>query len=192
VIPSFNASGVLPPFSGSDPGQQAHLSSPYKTTMSAFVERFSTSAARCEVISGLLRLRSALREIGITSGFQLLDGSFVEDCERVRGRPPNDIDLVTFAYLPVVGHEVPDFVQENLRFFDRDAVKNEFKCDSFFVDLSKDARYVVADTMYWYGLFSHQRDSFLWKGMVSVPLMSDDQQALQLLADAEARHAQAA
>ena len=41
--------------------------------------------------------------------------------------------------------------------------------------------------MYWYGLFSHQRETFLWKGLLRIELMSDDEQALELLnaADAE-------
>ena len=40
----------------------------------------------------------------------------------------------------------------------------------FFVDLAKDSRLIVADTIYWGGLFSHQRDTFMWKGMLQISL----------------------
>jgi len=122
----------------------------------------------------------------------MFDGSFVEDCERLRARPPSDLDVVTFSHLPVLPHQVAEFAQQNAALFDRDAVKEEYCCDSFFIDLTKDARYVVADTMYWYGLFSHQRDTFMWKGLVTVPLMSDDTDALVVLDEAEAANAQEA
>lgn len=70
-----------------------------------------------------------------------------------------------------------------------DRVKEVYKCDSYFVDLSKDARYIVEDTMYFYGLFSHQRSTFMWKGLVKVPMRSDDDEALALLNAREADHA---
>lgn len=122
----------------------------------------------------------------------MFDGSFVEDCERLRARPPSDLDVVTFSHLPVPPHQVVQFAQQNAALFDRDAVKDEYCCDAFFIDLTKDARYVVADTMYWYGLFSHQRDTFMWKGLVTVPLMSNDIDALAVLDEAEAAHAEEA
>lgn len=192
MLPEFNASGVLPPFVGEDPGMDSNLASPYETSMSNFVQRFGTSPERIDILRKLLAYRESLRGIGITTGFQMFDGSFIEDCERLRKRPPSDMDVVTFSHLPVPPHQVKDFIENNIGLFDPNSVKATYRCDSFFVDLTRDARYVVAETMYWYGLFSHQRDTFMWKGLVKVPLMSDDNQALITLEIAETIHAQEA
>ena len=173
MIPNFNISSVLPPFVGADPTLPA-LCSPYESSMSAFIQRFGTSPERIDILRGFLAYRSQLNKVGITSGFQILDGSFVEDCEKIRNRPPNDIDMVTFSYLPIAGVNVSTFVQTNLELFDQNLAKNKYKCDAYFIDLGKDSRLIVEDSFYWYGLFSHQRDTNLWKGMVRIPLMSDD------------------
>lgn len=173
MIPNFNISNVLPPFVGQDPTLPA-LCSPYESSMSDFVQRFGISAERIMILKGLLAYRAQLKAVGITSGFQVLDGSFVEDCEKIRNRPPSDIDLVTFSYLPVAGINISQFVQTNIELFDQNLAKIKYKCDAYFVDLGKDSRLIVEDSFYWYGLFSHQRDTNLWKGMVRIPLMSDD------------------
>jgi len=39
----------------------------------------------------------------------------------------------------------------------------------------------VKDTSYWYGLFSHQRETAVWKGMIELPLASDDEAAVKIL-----------
>jgi hypothetical protein len=192
VLPGFNASGVMPPFIGADPGMNSSLSSPYEATMSGFVGQFGQSAPRREILRRLLSYRKSLRDLGITTGFQMFDGSFIEDCERLRSRPPSDLDVVTFSHLPVLPHQVQDFVQQNIALFDPVTVKSSYLLDSFFVDLTRDARYVVAETMYWYGLFSHQRETFMWKGLVTVPMMSDDAHALAAIDAAEAADAQEA
>jgi hypothetical protein len=49
------------------------------------------------------------------------------------------------------------------------------------VDLDKKPFLIVDDTRYWFGLFSHQRVTSLWKGMLSVSLQSDDDAARSLL-----------
>jgi hypothetical protein len=179
LFPPFNASGVIPPFFGDDPTSRS--GSPYKTDLATISARLAQTDHRKEIFRGLLRYRAALRAVGIAVGFQLLDGSFTENCESNRGRAPSDVDLVTFSYLPVLPHEVADFAQQHQALFDHDMVKEEYKCDAFFVDLAKDARLVVEDTMYWYGLFSHQRETFLWKGMLRVPLNADDAIAMAAL-----------
>lgn len=192
MLPGFNASGVLPPFVGDDPGMASSLASPYEAAMSSFAKQFGHSPQRRDILLRLLTYREGLRAIGITTGFQIFDGSFIEDCERLRNRPPSDLDVVTFSHLPVPPHQVKDFVEQNMSLFDPSTVKDTYRCDSFFVDLTRDARYVVAETMYWYGLFSHQRDTFMWKGLIKVPLMSDDVHARALLEAAEVDHAQEA
>lgn len=179
MIPAFNASGVIPPFVVESPVHRG--GSPYEVCLKDVAEVFATTEARLEIFKGLLRYRQELRKVGITSGFQLIDGSFTENCEQIHGRSPNDIDIVTFAYLPVMQHELKSFVDKHIELFDQSTVKDKFKCDAYFVDLSKDARLVVEDTMYWYGLFSHQRDTNLWKGMLRVPLLDEDEKLLDEL-----------
>jgi hypothetical protein len=70
--------------------------------MTALVQRFAASRERLDILRGLLEYRAALGAIGIVQGFQWLDGSFVEDVEVTKGRPPSDIDVVTLAYRPIV------------------------------------------------------------------------------------------
>jgi hypothetical protein len=53
--------------------------------------------------------------------------------------------------------------------------------DGSFVDLDKKSEFVVEDTRYWFGLFSHQRVTSLWKGMLKISLHSDDDKAKSLL-----------
>ncbi len=66
-----------------------------------------------------------------------------------------------------------------------ESVKRQFKLDFFPVDLNGSAYGVVQQTRYWFGLFSHRRDDYLWKGMLEVPLMStaDDDEAQLMLSD---------
>jgi hypothetical protein len=152
--------------------------------MTELVGRFATSPERSQILRGLLAYRAALAGIGITQGLQWLDGSFVEDCETTRQRPPSDIDIVTFAYRPA--HSVSqidwtNLINANLFLFDPIQAKAGFQCDAYYVDLNMPPHTIVARTTYFNGLFSHHRDTAQWKGMVSVSLQSDDAQALQLI-----------
>lgn len=146
---------------------------PYRARFSEFVHTFCDKGERQTILHGLVEYRNALRTAGIVEGFQWFDGSFVEDCERVRGRPPQDIDLVTFAKRPSSISDLnswASFVRSRPDLFNPDETKKRFKCDAYFVDMEIDPVQLVGLTKYWFGLFSHQRDSFLWKGMVQVPL----------------------
>jgi hypothetical protein len=40
---------------------------------------------------------------------------------------------------------------------------------------------LVADVRYWFGVFSHRREDQLWKGLIQLPLASDDGEASRLL-----------
>lgn len=173
-------SGALPPFVGEDPTQRGQCS-PYRAQLSELRTAFGHSADREALLKGLLEYRAALRGIGIAQGFQLIDGSFTEDCETVRGRAPGDIDLVTFANLPVSRFDTLAFMMSNEPLFDPEQTKSKFRCDAYFVDLGKASHLLVADTTYWFGLFSHQRTTALWKGLVQVPLQSDDDSVRQAL-----------
>ena len=184
MIPSLNQSGVLPPFVPElDPSNRAAMA-PYPASITEFVSRYSHSEERKIILKGLLSYRAKLLSVGVTEGIQWLDGSFVEDVETNRGRPPNDIDLVTFAHRPdhlSDDDNWRDFVMKNMELFNPELTKKIYCCDAYFVDLSTKPLYLVNATKYWFGLFSHQRESYLWKGMVEIPLMCCDEEAQSLL-----------
>jgi hypothetical protein len=148
--------------------------------MGELVARFGGSPERKAILMGLLAYRQTLRDRGLHEGFQWIDGSFVENVEVGRGRPPADVDVVTFARRPAaMKDDAPwrTFVMGSPELFDPRVTKKRYLCDAYFVDLDKRSEIVVEDTRYWFGLFSHQRDTSLWKGMLKVPLCSDDDQA---------------
>lgn len=183
MIPDFTPSGVLPPFVGDTPTRRANMA-PYAVSLVDIAVRFANTPERLEIFRGLLAYRQALRDIGFVNGFQWLDGSFVEDVEGVRGRPPGDLDVVTFSDRPV-GNADPiawgDFVNANLDVLDPREAKRRFKCEAFLIDFQKQPHLLCDDTRYWFGLFSHQRESYHWKGMLKVGLQADDAAALDYL-----------
>jgi hypothetical protein len=178
VIPPFNDGGVLPPFVGGDvTGVLNQPRSPYKSSALALVERFATSRERGIILRGLLNFRARLRAVGFVNGIQWIDGSFVEDVEISRQRPPGDVDVVTLIQRPSAIQnfaEWANFLQTNAAVFDPARAKADFFCDAYFIDLNLDGRDVAEQASYWFGLFSHQRDTFRWKGMVQLELMEDD------------------
>ena len=183
MIPPFSISGALPPFVGPNPADRAG-SSPYVVMMSEIVRRFGVTAERVHLLTGLLNYREELRRLGVTDGEQWINGSFVEDIETTRGRPPADVDVITLAVRPVSDPMAwSQLVQSNRNLFDPQVTKARFNCDAYFVDLSRRPNLIVADATYFFGLFSHQRVTSLWKGMLAVLLASDDQDARLLLLD---------
>ena len=171
---------VLPPFTGDDPTLPATMS-PYRSHMLEFVQHFATSPERTSILNGLLDYREALRiaTIDTARAFQWMDGSFVEDVEQARARPPADIDVVTFGYTPQFADKpaVDAWMTAHHALFDQRETKRLYSCDAYFVHMGKRPELLVDDTRYWFGLFSHQRETALWKGMVQIPLVSDDDQA---------------
>jgi hypothetical protein len=154
--------------------------SPYVATMTEIVARFGTSTERLAILAGLLDYRAALAAVGIAQGFHWIDGSFVENCEALRQRPPGDVDIVTFAYRAVT----PDwslFVSQHAEIFDPRLSKAQFKCDAYYIDPQKPPNLIAEDSAYFNGLFSHQRDTLQWKGMLSIDLNSDDAAARRLI-----------
>lgn len=181
MIPSFTLSGVLPPFVGKNPAHRPQCS-PYAATMSELVSRFASSTERVALLRGLLDLRERMSSLGITAGFQWIDGSFVEDIEMTRGRSPADIDVVTVAHRPESDPgKWRQIVFANQPLFDPAISKSTYGCDAYFIDLAKRPDLVVADSIYFFSLFSHQRVNSTWKGMILVPLVSDDQVARTML-----------
>ncbi|MBS1994697.1 MAG: hypothetical protein JSS86_00245 [Cyanobacteria bacterium SZAS LIN-2] len=122
---------------------------------------------------------------------QWIDGSFCEAVEATRGRPPGDIDTVTLMRGPQgreSGPPLREFMQQNLRVFDSAQTKRHYGCEAFFVDLQQPVRQVVRSVTYWFALFTHQKVSNLWKGILQVDLVSDDDAATDMLNAAAGPH----
>lgn len=180
-IPAFTAEGVLPPHTG-NPTNPDEVS-PFPCLVSEVCDRFATSAERCRILLGWLELRVLLRQAGFAGAFQWLDGSFLEDIETYAGRPPRDMDLLTFFWPPR-----PDFTSQVAAAFpvltNHAAVKATYHMDHYPINLSLHPVRTVDLVAYWTGLFSHRRDG-VWKGMVRVELGDQaDDDAARLIVDA--------
>ncbi|MDF2231534.1 hypothetical protein P2H44_03110 [Albimonas sp. CAU 1670] len=144
--------------------------------MFEIVEKFCTSKERAKLLHGLNGYRKHLFEGGFVAGTQWLDGSFIEDVERTRGRPPRDIDVVTLFERPTryQGNDhqwSADFRQFIHRdFFSSRNMKPRFNCDTYAIDLTLPPSHVVKNTTYWFGLFSDMRTSHFKKGIVEIAL----------------------
>lgn len=148
--------------------------------MREIAEKFCTTEARVDLLRSWVRHRKALAALGL-SGHQWIDGSFCEDVERLRGRAPADIDVVSLIVRPPVLHGPAAWaavVNANAPLFDRAQVKAAFHCDSFMVDIGFPAFAVYPQLLYYFGLFTHQRVTHLWKGLIQVPFPADDDAAL--------------
>src|SRR6266567_3653990 len=187
-IPDFDHNGVLPPHVGNHAANRGDMS-PYPTASVELATKLGRTDERRKILIGFFELRAALRQLGIISGFQWLDGSFAEDAEKTRGRPPNDIDVVTFYQLVLPATPPPSVVALLPVLSDRDATKNRFHVDHILVPLAStndriaDAKRLVDDVRYWFGLFSHRRSDDVWKGMLQLPMATaaDDQQAVEAI-----------
>lgn len=85
MIPEHNQSGVLPPFLPGSGPDIAGAMAPYKVSLLKVAQRFAINDDRIRILKGLVAYRNALRAEGISSGFQWVDGSFVENSERIIG-----------------------------------------------------------------------------------------------------------
>lgn len=182
-IPSFDHNEVLPPHLG-DPRRPDELT-PFPATSEEVCQRFATSTERKAILTGWLDFRKELAALGITQGFQWLDGSFLENIEATGGRAPNDLDVVTYYAVPsgVVPTDLLTLLQRALpEFFDRTACKARFKLDHFGIHLGARGSALVDNARYWTGLFSHRRDG-VWKGMLRIELNTglSDTEAAKLL-----------
>lgn len=168
-IPDHTPSGLLPPFSGTSPADPA-TRSPYLTTPAEFVAKFGTSEERRRILTGFLDHRAAIRRTGLADGVQWLDGSFADRMPR----EPRDIDVVTF-YVSPPGWNARDVVTANEDVFNPAKSKIKYRCDAYFTELANDdPLFMLEQIAYWFGLFSHQRESYTWRGIVAVSLASGD------------------
>jgi uncharacterized protein DUF6932 len=175
TILQFTIDGILPPFEGSSPAGASDLMSPYEVGPVDVVERFGTTEQRKAILRNWLDHRTVLRGLGIDQGFQWLDGSFVEE------KDPHDLDLVTFFHRPASVQDATSWRAlwfGNPMVFSRLEAKQTYNLDTFFLDMDGDPEDLVSTARYLLQLFSHQRDSFLWKGMLQVRLEDTGEDAL--------------
>ncbi|EPK8553330.1 DUF6932 family protein [Pseudomonas aeruginosa] len=178
LIPLWNHQGIIPPIDESNP--TSPVRAPYQTDMVQIVERYATTFERCDVLEGFLSHRAQIHRMGIASGFQWLDGSFMENVELLEGRHPNDMDVVMFADIPKAVEQAlqPQDIQ---MLVDNPWIKENYKVDFYLLPLSESPETLIEMAAYWYSMWSHRR-SMQWKGFLSVRLESGlDQNALDLL-----------
>lgn len=188
-LPSFDARGLLPPFAGAD-ATTAHRS-PYWVTMSELVEAFGTTSHRRQLLRNLIDYRALLARDGYVGGIQFIDGSFVENVEALANRSPSDIDVFSILSAPAkyltddVAWHTTGLPFWQTEVINRDLNKKRFNLDTYavlFEERQAQPMNLISDIIYWYGLFSHQRDTFAWKGFAGLSLdPAADQAALSAL-----------
>lgn len=143
--------------------------SPYKVDLLEVIRKFALSKERADILLGLMSYRAAWHNLGISSGFQWLDGSFFENVEDLEARSPRDVDVVTFFDLP------PGQTQRSLfpsvrPLLDVKATKTTYSVDAYGFPMggAYDER-AMKNTAYWYSMWSHRRNG-MWKGFVQVSL----------------------
>ena len=175
MIPDWNLANVLPPIRPGVPGHSDDRS-PYKVGLVRLIERFATSSERIKILEGLLAYRKELHNIGIISGFQWLNGSFMENVEFTQNRPPNDIDVVSFFHLPA-GITQQALVKSHSHLFTPAQTKKQFYVDAYHSVLGTPMlNYHVRTISYWYSMWSHRRDQ-LWKGFIQIDISSGEEVA---------------
>lgn len=95
----------------------------------------------------------------------------MENVEALEGRPPRDIDVVTFYQLPA-GKTQADVLGTNPELFDHDSAKSTYHVDGYLVSLGTPPSRLVRQSAYWYGVWSHRRND-RWKGFLEIGLASD-------------------
>ena len=102
----------------------------------------------------------------------------MEDVENFRNRPPSDIDIVTFFYIPD-GHTERSLYKAFPSIFNLDITKFMFCMDAHRVPLDQDdLEMLIRRSAYWYGVCSHRSGDLLWKGFVQIDLDdSEDERA---------------
>ncbi len=179
-IPDWDDRGLLPPYLGTAGASRSR--SPYRVSLTAMVRRFGNTAARRNLLAGLLDFRATLHQAGLTQGFQWVNGSFVTDIMQIANREPRDIDVVTFFHLPNGYTDEADMRDQYPETFDRDRNRYQYHVDSLFVGLeSFDVHSLAHLFAYWNSLWSHTREEdtriVQWKGYLELDL-SDREEAV--------------
>lgn len=180
-IPDFDHNNVLPPFINGSPGTAANHS-PYVCSILEFCEKFATTEIRINLLINFIKFRIKIHESEITSGFQWVDGSFLEDKEKILKKGPDDIDVATFFEVTSpntrnkIESEFPEFIQ-------RELAKNNYKIDHLLIHIPALPPYhLIRSTNFISKLFSYSRRG-VYKGMVEIHLnsISEDMVALEYL-----------
>ena len=165
-IPAFDHNLVLPPHLGA-PTLPDHLS-PYPCTTLHLCERLAMTPERRRILEKFLDFRERLQQEGLLTGFQWLDGSFLEDIEQRDGRPPRDLDVVTvywgydLAFQTALVTKFPEVANPTL-------AKAQYSLDHYPFDAGFSPELTLDQTRYWISLFSHNRLG-VWKGMLRIEL----------------------
>lgn len=176
-LPEWTNLGVLPPVHPTEAGHGLNRS-PYPITLQELWDRFSTSAERIDILRGFLSYRAALHAAEIVRGFQWLGGSFMENIESLEERPPRDMDVVTFFYMPE-GMDQRSLAALSPDLFASRHTKQAYQVDAYSITLGgpMTERHVKM-IAYWYSLWSHRRDDS-WKGFVQVDLDPEQDAAVR-------------
>ena len=193
-IPGWDVRGLLPPYL--DAAGALSNRSPYRVSLTAMVQRFGNTAARRELLAGLLDFRTALHQAGLTRGFQWVNGSFVTDVMQISNREPRDIDVVTFFHLPDGYTEEVTVRNQSPEIFDRIRNRDQYRVDAIFVGLESFDIHTLAHLFaYWNGLWSHTRQEEIgivqWKGYLELDL-SDREDSVARIALSRAAGAEEA
>lgn len=176
TFPNWNNQGIVPPIPADPLLATGHPRSPYPVSLLEVVQRFSTSPKRVAILRGFLQYRTALHRAGLMQGFQWLDGSFLENKEAMVGPDPDDIDVATFYHLPAGTTQTQLAIDDPLAFgSDGVARKARYSVDAYLISLGlSPVERLVAQSHYWYGVFSHSRRNLLWKGFLQIDLASGE------------------
>jgi hypothetical protein len=180
-VPSWTVQQVLPPIDAADPTSPHR--SPYNVSVEDFVRAYATSWERCKILKGFLTFRSELHAVGLSDGFQWVNGSFTENVEVLANRPPGDVDVVTFVSDPNddAAKLSPDLTSHLW-------VKQHRRVDHYMIGLDEvSPSQLVSISAYWYSMWSHRRNS-LWKGFLQIDLASHGDADALLILDAEFRN----
>lgn len=174
IFPGWDATGIIPP--NSPDASVGTARSPYATSLPELATKLGDTEPRRILLEGLLNFRATLHTAGLLQGFQWIDGSFVENVEEMAGRPPNDIDVVTFFHIPD-GHTQESLFRGFPDLFTTGQVKAHYGIDAYFVLLNQTSvESIIRRATYWHSLWSHTRDG-LWKGYLQVDLDDADDAA---------------
>lgn len=169
----WNIHGVVSPIAEGENGGSQNRS-PYLIDIVSFVSQFAFSSERITILLKLLDYRQAIYRANIDTGFQWINGSFTEDVERLRNRPPNDIDLVTFIHDNNIEPN-EQWVESHSYIFNNEQVKDVYNVDSYWVNMDEISKPQLAKyATYWYSMWSHQRVTNIWKGFYQISLTPQD------------------